>query len=340
MGMKTSSFSFYLPSSLIAQDPVYPRDHCRLLVFDRKKALFQDAKFYRLQNFLKPGDVLVFNDSRVLPARFLFEYEGKKGELFLTRHLDQSDWLAIGKPGKFLQQGMKLQLSSELQATIVTIQPDGQRLVRFSEKGTKLDFLLRQIGHTPLPPYISHSTASFEDYQTVYASEEGSVAAPTAGLHFTKRLLNVLSQAGVQLEFVTLHVGLGTFLPVKSYHIEDHLIHSEYFSVHYNTARRLHKAKQEGRRIIAVGTTSVRVLESSFFQGEFRAGIRETSIYIYPGYQWQAVDALITNFHLPQSTLFLLVSSFAGRESVLKAYDHALRHHYRFYSFGDAMLIY
>lgn len=337
--MKLAEFSFELPPELIAQKPAEPRDSCRLMVLDRSAVTIQDKHFCDLEALLHSGDVLVMNNSRVLPARILFEYEGKKVELFLLRKIDSSSWIAIGKPGKILVAGKIFQLEYGLSFEIDEVYPDGQRRVRFSLAERELDEVLEKIGVPPFPPYIKNPEASFDDYQTVYAAEKGSVAAPTAGLHFTRALLDRLQAKGVQLEFVTLHVGLGTFQPVKTEIIEDHQMHSELFFLDEKVAQRLSDAKKEGRRIIAVGTTSVRVLESTYEESSFKAGYGETAIFIYPGYQWKAVNGLITNFHLPQSTLIMLVSAFAGKEFVLRAYNHAIQQKYRFYSFGDAMLL-
>lgn len=337
--MEISDFDYYLPQELIASIPFEPRDACKLMCLDRADGTINHKHFYDLAGFLKKGDVLVFNDSKVIPARILFKHANKNCEIFLTTKVGADEWLAIGKPGKVLQPGNEFKLSDNLSATVVEILPDGQRLIRFSLAGEMLDKALIKIGLPPFPPYIKNTKAKMEDYQTIYAANDGSVAAPTAGLHFTDSLFSKLKAQGVQLEFVTLHVGLGTFLPVKSQKVEDHLMHKEVYSLDQQVAERLNKAKAEGRRLIAVGTTAVRVLESSFTENGFRAGMGETDIYIYPGYKWKCVDAMITNFHLPKSTLLLLVASFAGKEFMEKAYQEAIKQHYRFYSFGDAMFI-
>lgn len=325
---------------MIAQNPVSPRDACNLMVLNREQGVISHSVFSKLGNYLAKGDVLVFNDSKVIPARIIFAYESKEVEIFLTRKLTDQRWLAIGKPGKILHKGAVFDVGEDLKVNITEVLDDGQRVLEFSGDMTSFDEKLQKIGRAPLPPYIKNSSADFSDYQTVYAREEGSVAAPTAGLHFTERLLAELKQKGVQLLFVTLHVGLGTFLPIKSENVEDHVMHSEFFSISSKTAEILNEAKKSGRRIIAVGTTSVRVLESNFaLKKSFSAGLGETSIYIYPGYEWECVDGLITNFHLPKSTLLLLTCSFGGTDLVLKAYSEAIKKGYRFYSFGDAMLI-
>ncbi len=338
--MKTADFSFDLPEDLIAQEPSHPRDACRLMVLRRKEQTIEDRHFYDLPGFLRKGDVLVLNNSRVLPARMLFDADGKKSELFLLRREKGTVWSAIGKPGKILQPGKVFNLAPGFSFEVLEILPDGRRKVSFKVPEEDLDGLIEKHGHTPLPPYIRHSRSTAEDYQTVYAKETGSVAAPTAGLHFTPKLLEELKNMGVRIVEVTLHVGLGTFQPIKSGQVEEHVMHSEIFELPPDTAKELQDARKNGRRIIAVGTTSVRVLESSFDEKDgFTPKIGETAIYIYPGYIWKCVDGLITNFHLPQSTLLLLTCSFGGTDFVLKAYREAVQKKYRFYSFGDAMLI-
>lgn len=338
--MRTESFDYVLPEELIAREPVSPRDACRLMVLDRHKKSIEDHIFHEIIDVLRPGDVLVFNDSRVIPARLLIRYNNRLIEVFLTKRLNELEWLALVRPGRIFKPGTELKVSDELSFTVEEIQDDGQRLLRFSEGDPLQHKVLRHIGAPPYPPYIKETKASFDDYQTVYARDEGSVAAPTAGLHFTERLLDDLHGRGVQLEFVTLHVGLGTFLPLKADKVEDHFMHSESYSLGKGAADRLNTAHKEKRRIIAVGTTAVRVLEDSFeiSQG-FQAGERETNIFIYPGYEWKCVDGLITNFHLPKSSLLLLTCSFGGTDFVLDAYKKAVENSYRFYSFGDAMFI-
>ncbi len=338
--MLTESFDYVLPEQLIAHEPLAPRDACRLMVMDRERNTIQHERFSHLASILKPGDVLVFNNSKVLPARLMLEHKGRMVEVFLTKRLNSTDWLALVRPGRIFVRGLSLNVTDQLGLEILDIAEDGQRTVRFSDGGDLLEDVLRKVGQAPYPPYIKNTKASFDDYQTVYAEDEGSVAAPTAGLHFTKRLLSMLKGVGVQQEFVTLHVGLGTFLPIKSKKIEEHFMHYETYSIDHSTAKRLSEAKKDGRRIIAVGTTAVRVLEDSFnSQYGFRSGRRDTNMYIYPGYEWKAVDALITNFHLPKSSLLLLTCSFGGTDFVLRAYKEAIKRQYRFYSFGDAMFI-
>ena len=338
--MRTDSFDYHLPAQLIAKEPVIPRDSCRLMVLERSTHHLKDRHFFDLDKILQKGDVLVFNNSKVMPARILFSWNNKKVEIFLLRQLNQYEWIVLAKPGKLLQKGVSLPINKQLEMEVLDIQEDGSRLVRFSVGGKAFEEMLEKIGSVPLPPYIKNSRANFEDYQTVYAKAIGSVAAPTAGLHFTPRLLKKLEAKGVQLEFVTLHVGAGTFLPIKNQWIEKHRMHSEFFQLDFGTAKRLTEAKNMGRRLIAVGTTAVRVLESSFdTRFGFQAGVGETAIFIYPGYHWKCTDGLITNFHLPKSTLLLLTSSFGGKDFVLKAYQEAIKKHYRFYSFGDAMIL-
>lgn len=338
--MRTEDFSFELPEELIAQEPADPRDSCRLMVLQKESMKIEHRHFYDLPKFLRKGDVLVMNDSRVLPARLLFESDGKKAELFLLRKEKGTVWSAIGKPGKVLQPGKRLTVAPGFTFEVLEVLPDGRRMVSFNARDKDLDGLIERYGRTPLPPYIRRSRSKAEDYQTVYARESGSVAAPTAGLHFTPKLLEEIKDTGVKIVFVTLHVGLGTFQPIKHEQIEKHTMHGEIFELSSDAAQELQQARLDGRRIIAVGTTSVRVLESSFNEDSgFKASVGETSIYIYPGYRWKCVDGLITNFHLPQSTLLLLTCSFGGKDFVLKAYQEAIRQKYRFYSFGDAMFI-
>ncbi|MCC7196972.1 tRNA preQ1(34) S-adenosylmethionine ribosyltransferase-isomerase QueA [Candidatus Peregrinibacteria bacterium] len=337
--MRVSDFDFFLPEKLIAHDPVSPRDYCRLMVLDRDNRQIKHQHFFDLVRILQPGDVLVMNDSRVIPARIVFENVGKQIEIFLLRQVYDNVWTAIGKPGKAMRVGAILTIDEELSVAVVSIDEHGVRTLRFSLSGKKLMDKIYSLGATPLPPYITQSVSKPEEYQTVYAKKEGSVAAPTAGLHFTKRLLSQLQQKGVDVVFVTLHVGLGTFLPLKTQNVHEHHMHHEAFYLSPENAVTLQKAKDSKKRIIAVGTTSVRVLEATCKNGVFESGFGETNIYIYPGYKWKCVNGLITNFHLPQSTLLLLTSSFGGKDFVMKAYAEAKNRNYRFYSFGDAMLI-
>lgn len=338
--MKAALFDYSLPASLIAQKPAYPRDTCNLMHIQRAKGKITHRIFKDLPRLLRAGDVLVFNDSKVIPARILFKHNGFETEIFLTRKINPSDWLAIGRPGRRLKEGAVFEINDDLRAEVMAIREDGQRIVRFTASGRKLAHVLEKAGITPLPPYIKDCRVDSDEYQTVYAAKKGSVAAPTAGLHFTERIMEELAKKGIDLRFVTLHVGPGTFLPIKTDNVKEHKMHSEFYEMSGITAAALNRARIEKRRIIAVGTTAVRVLESSFVRGAgFKAGFGETAIYIYPGYKWKCIDALITNFHLPKSTLLLLTCSFGGRRLILKAYKEAVKMKYRFFSFGDAMMI-
>lgn len=340
--MNVSEFDYYLPESLIAQHPMEPRDASRLMVVRRDGGEIEQRRFYDLADLLKTGDVLALNNSRVMPARLIGEKEGTgaKIEVFLLRKLELDFWEGMVKPGKRLKVGQKVifgggLLTAELQAVL----ENGNRRIRFTYRGV-FETVLDALGQMPLPPYITAQLADRERYQTVYAKELGSVAAPTAGLHFTPELISKLRNKGVEFVEILLHVGLGTFRPVKVENIRDHVMHSEYYSVDSTAAERLNKAKQEGRRVIAVGTTAARTLESvGNAQGRAEAGDGWTDIFIYPGYSFKVIDGLLTNFHFPKSTLLMLVAAFAGRELTAKAYELAVAERYRFYSFGDAMLI-
>lgn len=337
--MEVTDFDYDLPQELIAQTPVEPRDSSRLLVMDKKTGELEHRHFFNLQEYLKPGDVLVFNDTRVIPARLHgFKTTGAHVEVFLLTRKNATDWEVLVKPGKKLQKGAQIKFSDELSCEILETTDFGGRIARFHYDGI-FEEILDRLGETPLPPYIHEKLQDKERYQTVYNRERGSAAAPTAGLHFTKELLQKIRDMGVEEVFVTLHVGLGTFRPVNESRIEDHKMHREFYTVSQEAADAINKAKREGRRIIAVGTTSVRTLESAGASGEMKAGGNWTSIFIYPGYQFRFVDALVTNFHLPQSTLIMLVSALSTRENILHAYKVAVQEKYRFFSFGDAMFI-
>lgn len=339
--LKTEDFWYDLPEELIAQTPLEKRDSSRLLVLDRQTGDTCHKHFYDIYDYLQPGDCLVMNDSRVLPARLLGRRpSGGAVELLLLRDMGDKKWECLAKPGRKLQPGQEVIFGNgELTATILEVLEDGNRLVEFHFEGIFLE-VLERLGKMPLPPYIKAQLQDQERYQTVYSREVGSAAAPTAGLHFTQELLNKLREKGVSLAFVTLHVGLGTFRPVKVENINDHHMHSELCILPEETAEILNKTRQAGGRIICVGTTSCRTLESLACEdGTFIAGSKWTEIFIYPGYRFRAMDGLITNFHLPESTLVMLVSAFAGREKVLRAYSEAVEEKYRFFSFGDAMLI-
>ncbi len=339
--MKTSDFWYHLPEELIAQTPLEQRDTSRLLVMDRKTGQLQHRHFFDIVEYLQPGDCLVMNDSRVLPARLLgHRPSGGAVELLLLRDLGNKQWECLAKPGRKLQEGQEVIFGNgDLTATICKVCEDGNRIVEFQYEGIFLE-VLERLGKMPLPPYIKAELHDQERYQTVYSKEVGSAAAPTAGLHFTNELLDKIRDKGVRIAFVTLHVGLGTFRPVKADEITQHHMHSELCMISEDTANIINDTKKNGGRVICVGTTSCRTLESLVKQdGTFEAASRWTDIFIYPGYHFKAMDGLITNFHLPESTLVMLVSAFAGRENVLNAYECAVKERYRFFSFGDAMTI-
>lgn len=339
--MQLTDFDYDLPKERIAQTPVMPRDSARLLYLPKEKGPVCHEQFLDLPDHLRAGDVLVFNKTRVIPARLLGRKCGTGGqvECFLLHQEAKDLWDCLVKPGRRLQPGTRLEFGDgQLQATIEDRIEGGGRRVRFHWEG-EFQTVLNQVGVVPLPPYIHQALADPERYQTIYGNRPGSVAAPTAGLHFTDRVLDALKEKGVEFAEVILHVGLGTFRPVETETVEDHIMHKEYFEITDENAQRINKAKSEGRRIIAVGTTSVRTLESMTREGRLIPGTGWTDIYIYPGYRYQMIDGLITNFHLPKSTLLMLVSALAGRERVLEAYKEAIAREYRFFSFGDAMLI-
>jgi len=339
--MKTHDFYYDLPEELIAQTPLEKRDTSRLLKLDRVTGEVKHGHFYDIIDYLNPGDCLVMNDSRVLPARLLgHRPTGGAVEVLLLRDLGGKKWECLCKPGRKMQVGNEVSFGNgELTATVVEVQETGNRVVEFHYEGIFLE-VLERLGKMPLPPYIKEELQDQERYQTVYSREVGSAAAPTAGLHWTPELLDKVRKKGVKTAFVTLHVGLGTFRPVKAEDILDHHMHAELCMMNQETADILNQTKAEGGRIICVGTTSCRTLESLVNEdGGFEAKSKWTEIFIYPGYTFKAMDGLITNFHLPESTLVMLVSAFAGREHVLAAYEEAVRERYRFFSFGDAMCI-
>jgi S-adenosylmethionine:tRNA ribosyltransferase-isomerase len=337
--LRASDFDYVLPERLIAQRPLERRDECRLLVLGRRSGEVAHRRFDDLPALLRPGDLLVVNDSRVLPARLSGRKPtGGRVELLLTRRLGPDAWLALAHPG--LRLGQVVRIGEVLQAEVTAVEPDGQRLLRFDRSGVEIDEVIHQVGQLPVPPYVKLELARPDDYQTVYAREEGSVAAPTAGLHFTEGLLAALAERDVEVARLTLHVGIGTFRPVKVDEVSAHVMHGEWFRVTPAAAEQFNRAKAAGRRVVAVGTTVVRTVESLADEaGQVAAGEGETRLFIVPGYRFRCVDALITNFHLPRSTLLMLVAAFAGRERVLAAYAEAIVAGYRFYSFGDAMLI-
>ena len=339
--MKTKDFWYDLPEELIAQTPLQQRDSSRLMMLDRETGEVSHKHFYDVIDYLNPGDCLDMNDSRVLPARLLGSRPtGGAVELLLLRDLGDKKWECLAKPGRKLQAGQQVIFGGgELTATVAEVKEDGNRIVEFHYEGIFLE-VLERLGKMPLPPYIKAELADQERYQTVYSRHTGSAAAPTAGLHFTNELLEKLREKGVKTAFVTLHVGLGTFRPVKADNILEHHMHSELCMLNEETAAVLNETKQSGGRVICVGTTSCRTLESLVNEdGSFEAKSKWTEIFIYPGYAFKAMDGLITNFHLPESTLVMLVSAFAGRENVLNAYAEAVKERYRFFSFGDAMCI-
>ncbi|HEY8419204.1 MAG TPA: tRNA preQ1(34) S-adenosylmethionine ribosyltransferase-isomerase QueA [Clostridia bacterium] len=338
--MKTSDFYYDLPQELIAQTPVEPRDSSRLFVYDRKQDKVTHTIFRNLGEFLKAGDVLVVNNTKVIPARLIGQKAntGAHAEVLLLKRINLTDWEVLLRPAKRLKTGTEIIFSDKLKCQVISA-GEGVWTVRFSFDGV-FEEILDELGQMPLPPYIKQKLADKSRYNTVYAKIEGSAAAPTAGLHFTPELIQSLKDKGVIFAEVLLNVGLGTFLPVKADNIEEHHMHSEYYEVDQPTADIINRAKAEGRRVIAVGTTSVRVLEScSDEKGFVKSGHGDTDIFIYPGYKFKAVDALITNFHLPESTLIMLVSALVGREKILDLYRQAIELKYRFFSFGDAMFI-
>jgi S-adenosylmethionine:tRNA ribosyltransferase-isomerase len=342
---KTSDFYYELPENLIAQYPSEVRDACRLMTLDKKNGKVEHKIFSDIIDYLNPADMLVVNSSKVIPARLIgtSDKTGSEVELLLLRMLDNGTWECLARPGKRARVGASFHFAEILRAEIVNVLDDGNRIVKFlydTEKYASIYEVLDDVGNMPLPPYITKKLENKDDYQTVYAKREGSSAAPTAGLHFTRELIEKIKAKGVGYGEVTLHVGLGTFRPVKVDKIEEHLMHSEYFCVPDDVAREINARRKNGGRIIAVGTTSARVLESaSTLDGTVNSIEGETEIFIYPGYKFKVVDALITNFHLPESTLIMLVSALAGKENVMHAYREAVSEGYRFFSFGDAMLI-
>ena len=339
--MKTSDFFYELPEELIAQTPAEPRDSSRLLIYDRKNKTITHKHFYDIVDYLYAGDVLVINNTKVLPVRLYGNKEKTNGkiEFLLLKRIDLKTWQVILKPGRIAKPGSKFHFGDRLSATVKDIIDGGMRVVEFEYDGVFED-ILNDIGEMPLPHYIKKQIENKERYNTVYAEFNGSAAAPTAGLHFTKKLMQKLREKGVIFTEVLLHVGLGTFRPVKAEDITEHKMHSEYYEISADAAEEINRAKREGRRVIAVGTTSVRVLETcADADGMFKAGFGETDIFIYPGYKFKAVDGLITNFHLPESTLIMLVSAFMGREEALEMYKTAVKEKYRFFSFGDSTFI-
>ena len=338
--MKLTDFSYELPKELIAQHPAEPRDHARLMLYDKETGAVEHKYFYDLLDELHAGDVLVFNDSKVILARLYGHRQqtGGKVEVLLLTPVGEDRWEVLVKPGKKALPGTIIEFPEGLTAEVLDRTDFGGRVVQFHYEGV-FDDIIDTIGEMPLPPYIHEKMEDPNEYQTVYAREKGSAAAPTAGLHFTEELLEKIKAKGVELVFVTLHVGLGTFRPVEEENIEDHAMHSEFYSITEEAAATVNKAKAEGRRVIAVGTTSIRTLESAGTTGVLQSGSGWTNIFIYPGFTFHIVDALVTNFHLPESTLLMLISAMSTREKILHAYEIAVQEKYRFFSFGDAMFI-
>ena len=340
--MKTSDFYYYLPEELIAQDPLEDRTASRLLVLDRKTGAVKHKIFSDVIDYLNKGDCLVINNTRVIPARLIGEKEGTGGkvEVLLLKRRANDVWETLVKPGKKLRPGAKITFGDgRLRAEVLEVVEEGNRLVKFCYEGI-FEEILDSLGEMPLPPYITHKLEDKEMYQTVYAKFDGSAAAPTAGLHFTKELLNKIEEKGIKISSITLHVGLGTFRPVKVDDVNNHHMHTEWYEVNAEAAEIINETKRNGGRVICVGTTSCRTIESvADDNGYMKAKTGETDIFIYPGYKFKVMDGLITNFHLPESTLVMLVSAFAGKENVLSAYETAVKEKYRFFSFGDAMIL-
>jgi S-adenosylmethionine:tRNA ribosyltransferase-isomerase len=341
--MKVEMFDFHLPEELIAQTPLEDRTSSRLMVLNKENGALQHETFKNLPEYLNPGDCLVLNDTRVLPARLFGAKEGTgaKIEVLLLKQQEGDVWETLIKPAKRVKEGTRIEFGNGLLSAVCTgTEEQGGRLLKFDYEGIFYE-VLEQLGEMPLPPYIKEQLDDRERYQTVYAKERGSAAAPTAGLHFTEELLDEIRGKGVHIAFITLHVGLGTFRPVSVEDIQEHSMHAEYYQVTEGTARLLNEVRENGGRIITVGTTSTRTLETiaDANEGRFEPGSGWTSIFIYPGYEFKAIDGMVTNFHLPKSTLIMLISALAGRENVLNAYNEAVKERYRFFSFGDAMLI-
>lgn len=340
--MKLSEFNYELPKELIAQTPIEKRDESRLMILDREKQTIEDKTFKDIIDYLEPGDCLVRNNTKVIPARLygIKEETGANVEVLLLNRIEADTWEAMVHPGRRLRPGARISFGDGiLKAEVLEVMEGGNRKIKFEYQGI-FNEILDQIGLMPLPPYIHERLKNKDRYQTVYAKYEGSAAAPTAGLHFTEELLQKIKEKGIQIANVTLHVGIGTFRPVKEENIEDHDMHSEHYYIKQEDVDKINRAKQNGKRIIAVGTTSCRVLESIADEnGLVKETEGDTNIFIYPGYQFKCLDALITNFHLPESTLIMLVSALAGKEFIMKAYHQAVEEKYRFFSFGDAMFI-
>ncbi|CAJ1194442.1 S-adenosylmethionine:tRNA ribosyltransferase-isomerase [Companilactobacillus crustorum] len=344
MSLSTEDFDYDLPEELIAQTPIKNRDQSRLLVLDHETGEYQDKHFYDILDYLNPGDALVMNNSRVLPARLYGTKEDTDGheEVLLLNNIEGDKWEVLMKPARRAKVGTKVQFGEDgqLEAEVLEDLEHGGKIIEFHYQGIFME-ILEQLGEMPLPPYIKEKLDDPDRYQTVYAKENGSAAAPTAGLHWTKELLKKVEAKGVKLVYITLHVGLGTFRPVTETDVDKHVMHSEFYRLDEASAKTLNEVRQNGGKIVATGTTSIRTLETigTKFNGEIKADSGWTDIFIKPGYEWKVVDEFITNFHLPKSTLVMLVSAFTGRENILNAYRHAVEEKYRFFSFGDAMFI-
>ncbi|WP_125714591.1 tRNA preQ1(34) S-adenosylmethionine ribosyltransferase-isomerase QueA [Companilactobacillus kedongensis] len=343
MTLTTEDFDYNLPEELIAQTPIKDRDHSRLLVLDHETGKYDDKHFYDILDYLNPGDALVMNNSRVLPARLYGTKEDTDGheEVLLLNNIEGDKWEVLMKPARRAKVGKKVQFGDgQLEATVLEELEHGGKIIEFNYDGIFLE-ILEKLGEMPLPPYIKEKLDDPDRYQTVYAKENGSAAAPTAGLHWTKDLLEKVQEKGVKLVYLTLHVGLGTFRPVTESDISKHVMHSEFYRLDEDSANTLNEVRKNGGKIVATGTTSIRTLETigTKFNGEIKPDSGWTDIFIKPGYEWKVVDEFITNFHLPKSTLVMLVAAFTGRENILNAYEHAIEEKYRFFSFGDAMFI-
>ncbi len=337
---RLEDYDYYLPEGYIAQRPVIPRDNCKLMVIDRKTERISHHIFRDIINFLVEGDHLVLNDTRVIYARLKGKKKtGAKVEVFLLREISANTWEALVKPGKRLKEGAEIIFSDELWGKIIDIKESGIRIVKFFSHISFRE-IIKKVGEVPLPPYIKEKVEDPELYQTIYSRKEGSVAAPTAGLHFTKELLEKLKDRGIKISYVTLHVGIDTFKPITSEDIRDHKMHKEYFEISKDTANEINCTKENGGRIIAVGTTTVRTLESNVTNGKLLPGAGETELYIYPGYKFKLIDGIITNFHLPKSSLLVMMAAWMGKDLLFRSYREAIERRYRFFSFGDAMFVY
>lgn len=339
--MLTRDFFYELPKELIAKHPVSPRDASRLMVLGRQKQIISHSKFADLPLLISSDYLLVFNKTRVFPARLKVLSKKKHCEMLLLNPIAKNTWVAMVKPGKYFKKDKDIIIDGKLEtisAKILDVKPDGTRLIKFKSNKPIKDWIEAN-GYPPLPPYIKDSKAGMNEYQTIYAKNTGSIAAPTAGLHFTQNIFKELDKNYIDHCFLTLHVGQGTFLPVKKQNIEEHKMHEEFYEISKQTARKLNNARKKGKKILAIGTTSARTLEANIKCGKFNEEKATTDIFMYPGFKFNAIDALLTNFHLPESTLIMLVSAFAGKNFTLKAYEEAIKRKYRFYSFGDAMLV-